>query len=121
MRGSHFLLLLEIFQSFEFFSLYWKLYFQQHTKTWFEQAAVKNTTPLHPPPHSPFCTYTHTHTYVVWGTNSLLTASSLLSPHSLAFISPLCTSMFFQTISPDLLSLLTSQQMGNEQKKLCKN
>lgn len=81
----------------------------------------KTLPPPTPPPHSPFCTYTHTHTYVVWGTNSLLTASSLLSPHSLAFISPLCTSMFFQTISPDLLSLLTSQQMGNEQKKLCKN
>lgn len=58
MRGSHFLLLLEIFQSFEFFSLYWKLYFQQHTKTWFEQVAVKNTNPpplLHIHPHSHIC------------------------------------------------------------------
>lgn len=64
MRGSHFLLLLEIFQSFEFFSLYWKLYFQQHTKTWFEQAAVKNTTP--PPLTAPFA-HTPTLTHMWFG------------------------------------------------------
>lgn len=114
MHGSHFLLLLEICQSFQMFqplleAVLWAAYIPRCS--WSQLQPKTCTKP-------PLClshAYTHVRTHRVWGTNSHPTTSSLPSPHPFPFLSP-STSTGFQPISPGLLSSSTRQQMDSERR-----
>lgn len=98
---------------FRFFSLYWKQHSEQHTQQ--NMVWVNLSQKYSPrPPIFASRTYAYMCEHRVWGTHSLLTVSSLLSPHPLTFISP-PTPTGFQPTSPGLLSSLTRQQMDSKE------
>lgn len=111
---SSFLLFLEICQSFHIFSLYWKQYSEQHT---YWDVHWVHFSPKHSPTlPSSLSHYIHLLAHGVQGTNSLLCASSLLSPHPLTFRSLSPTHTDFQAISQASLSSLTRKQMESKER-----